>query len=144
MTNIYQELDVITEFEDKLEHQEAVKRACDFMVSYLAGLQRPLPEIAAQGLRVAIKYKEGSTRPGELEMAGEQVADFLRERGAQANYSTLEYRMAHAVQAILWCYRDLTYHGLASELVSNYLEMTETFESNYDRLRALLKEYFTL
>jgi len=96
--NIYKELDIIDLFEEKFGNQESVKRACDFMASYLAGMQRPLPEIAAQGLVVAIKYKEGSALPGELEIARKRIADFLKERGAQLNYSTVEYRMAHAVE----------------------------------------------
>jgi hypothetical protein len=142
--NIYHELDIIDEFEEKVGNRESVKCACDFMVSYLAEMKRPLPEVAAQGLRVAIKYKEGSASPDKLEIAREQIADFLKERGAQASYSTLEYRMAHAVLGILISYQDLRWGGGASELVSNFLDMTETFESNHDLLKTLLKEYFSL
>jgi hypothetical protein len=141
--NIYQELNVITKFERKFGHQEAVKRACDFMVSYLVEMRSPLPEIAAQGFRVALKYKDGSAFPDELENARKQIDEFLWERGAQADYSTPEYRMAHAVLGILVSYQDLTCDGRAGELVSNFLEMTETFESNHDLLRTLLKEYFS-
>src|SRR5215831_18545618 len=142
--NIYNELDIIDLFEEKFGNQESVKRACDFMASYLAGMQRPLPEIAAQGLVVAIKYKEGSALPGELEIARKRIADFLKERGAQLNYSTVEYRMAHAVEAILISYQNPTWGGGASELVSIFLDVTETFESNCDLMRTLLKEYFSL
>jgi hypothetical protein len=52
--------------------------------------------------------------------------------------------MAHAEEAILVCYQNPTRDGGASELVSNFLDMTETFESNYDLLRDLLKAYFAL
>jgi hypothetical protein len=58
MINIYKELSIIDDFEEKFGNQESVKRACDFMVSYLAGMQRPLPEISAHGLSVAIRYRK--------------------------------------------------------------------------------------
>ena len=63
--NIHQELDVVDRFEDRCGDREAWKRACNFMVSYFAGMQRPLPELAAQGLCVAIKYKQGSASDDE-------------------------------------------------------------------------------
>jgi hypothetical protein len=140
--DIYQDLDVIDRFEDRFGNRDSVKRACDFMVSYLAGVQRPLPEIATQGLRAAIKYREGSARADELESARRSISDFLKERRARMDYSTPEYCMAHAVEAVLMFFVDPTWPGGASEVVSNFLDLTETFESNHELLQRLLDEYF--
>src|SRR5262249_3573498 len=99
---------VIHEFEQKFGNRESVKRGCEFLVSYISGLQRPLPEIAAQGFRVAVKYKEGSALRDELEIAEKQVIDFLDAR--DGTFKFLEYPMEHAVWGILQVYRDLRYH----------------------------------
>jgi hypothetical protein len=142
--DIYQELNVIDRFEERFGNRDSVRRACDFMVSYLAGMQRPLPEIAAEGLRAAIKYKEGSALASELGSARRSISDFLREPSARTNYGTPEYCMARALEAVLISYQNPTWGGGASELVSNFLDMTETFESNHELMKRLLEEYFSL
>src|SRR5262245_53954824 len=65
--DIYKELDLITDFEERVGNREAVIRASDLMVSYLAAMTTPIPEIAARGLRTAVKYREGSARRDEVE-----------------------------------------------------------------------------
>jgi len=141
--SIYQEINIIDDFEERFGNCKSIKRACECLVSYISGLQRPLPEIAAQGLRVAVKYKEGSALPGELEIARKQIVDFLKARHAM--YKEQAYPMEHAVWGILQVYRDLCYDvesGAASEFVSSTLGCIENFDSNYELLRALLKETF--
>lgn len=141
--NPYQETKIINDFEDKFGNRESIKRGCEFLVSYISGLQRPLPEIAAQGFRVAVRYKEGSALRDELEIAEKQVVDFLDARHGALKF--LEYPIEHAVWGILQVYRDLRYHwegGSAYEFVSGTLEWIENFDSNYELFTKLLKEYF--
>jgi len=141
--NSDQETVIISHFEEKFGNRESVRRGCEFLVSYISGLQRPLPEIAAQGFRVAVKYKEGSALRDELEIAEKQVIDFLDAR--DGTFKFLEYPMEHAVWGILQVYRDLRYHwegGSAYEFVSATLEWIESFDSNYELFTKLLKEYF--
>jgi hypothetical protein len=139
---VYDELTVIDDFEGKFGNREAVRRACDLMASYLAEMTAPLPEIATQGLCVAMKYKEGLAPVSELEAERKAISSFLRDRSAQTNYDTLEYCAAHAVGAILSCYQDPAWGGGASELVSNFLDVTEKLESHHEVFRRLLGEYF--
>ena len=141
--NSDQETVIISHFEEKFGNRESVRRGCEFLVSYISGLQRPLPEIAAQGFRVAVKYKEGSALRDELEIAENQVIDFLDAR--HGAHKVLEYPMEHAVWGILRVYRDLRYHwegGSAYEFVSATLEWIENFDSDYELFTKLLKEYF--
>ena len=98
-------------------------RGCEFLVSYISGLQRPLPEIAAQGFRVAVKYKKGSALRDELEIAEKQVVNFLGAR--HGAHEVLEYPMEHTVWGILRVYRDLRYPWegrSAYEFISGALE----------------------
>jgi hypothetical protein len=109
-------------------------------------LQKPLPEIAAQGFKVAIKCKEGSALPDEVETAQVRIVNSLREWGAYSN----QYPMEHTVSFILGCYQDLDHErGLAScdrdfpsDFVFHSLKRIETFESNHELFRKLLREYF--
>jgi len=144
--HIYDEIDRIDDFQEKFGLRQSVRRACDLLVSYIGGLQKPLPEIAAQGFNVALKCKEGSALLDELETARMQIVDSLRERGAYCN----QYPMEHTVSFILGCYQDLAHErGLASydsDFPSNFvfhsLERVEEFESNHELFRRLIREYF--
>jgi len=146
--DIHREIKIINDFQEKFGLRHSVRRACDLLVSYIGGLQKPLSEIAAQGFNVAIKCKEGSALPDEVETARMQAVDLLRERGAYYN----QYPIEHMVFFILGCYRDLAHErGLASydsdfpyEFVSASLERIDTFESNHELFGKLLKEYFPL
>jgi len=134
---------IIVDFEQKFGNRESVKRGCEFLVSYISGLQRPLPEIAAQGFRVAVKYKEASALRDKLEIAEKKVVDFLDAR--DGTFKFLEYPIEHAVWGILHVYRDLSYPwegGSAYEFVSGTLEWIDNFDSNYELFTKLLKEYF--
>ena len=109
--DIYDEIDIIEDFQEKFGLRQSVRRACDLLVSYIGGLQKSLPEIAAQGFHVAIKCREGSALPDEVETARMQIVNSLRER--RAYYS--QYPMEHTVSFILRCYRYLAHErGLAS------------------------------
>jgi hypothetical protein len=142
---IYDEINIIDDFRQKFGMRESVRRACDLLVSYIGGLQKPLPNIAAQGFSVAVKCKECSGLPDEVETARMQIDDSLR-----AQYHP--YRIEHVVSYILGCYQDLSRErGLASydydfpsEFVYYSLETIETFESNHELFGKLLKEYFPL
>ena len=146
--DIYHEINIIEHFRQKFGLRESVRRACDLLVSYIGGLQKPLPGIAAQGFSIAVKCKECSALPDEVETARMQIVDSLRERGAYYN----QYPIEHMVSFILGCYRDLAHErGLASydydfpyEFVSASLERMDTFESNHELFGKLLKEYFPL
>jgi len=148
LMDIHREIKIINDFQEKFGLRHSVRRACDLLVSYIGGLQKPLPEIAAQGFNVAIKCKGGSTLPDEVETARMQIVDSLRERSAYYN----QYPIEHAVSFILGCYRDLAHErGFASydydfpyEFVSASLERIDTFESNHELFGKLLKEYFPL
>jgi hypothetical protein len=147
LMDIYDEINIINDFQKKFGMRQSVRRACDLLVSYIGGLQKSLPEIAAQGFNVAIKCKEGSVLPDEVETARMQIVDSLRELRAYYN----QYPMEHTVSYILRCYRDLAHErGLASysqdfpyEFVFYSLERIDTFESNHELFRILLKEYFS-
>ena len=146
--DIHREIKIINDFQEKFGLRQSVRRACDLLVSYIGGLQTPLPEIPAQGFNVALKCKEGSALPGEVETARVQIVNSLREWGAYSN----QYPMEHTVSFILGCYQDLAHErGLASydsdfpyEFVSASLERIDTFESNHELFGKLLKEYFPL
>ena len=146
--DIYDEIDIVLDFQEKFGLRESVRRACDLMVSYIGGLQKPLPETAAQGFNVAIKCKEGSALPDEVETARMQIVNLLKERGAYCN----QYPIEHTVSFILRCYQDLAHErGLASydrdfpsDFVFHSLERIDTFESNHELFGKLLKECFPL
>ena len=61
--DIYDEINIIDDFRQKFGLRESVRRACDLLVSYIGGLQKPLPGIAAQGFSIAVKCKECSALP---------------------------------------------------------------------------------
>src|SRR5262245_53661089 len=128
--DIYKELNVIDRFEESRGNSAAVVRACDLMVSYLAGLKQPLPEIAARRLRIAIK-KEGLASVGELKNERKALSDFLRGHSARTDYTTPEYCIVNAVEAALLSYENPEWGGGASELVSNFLDLTDRFESDH-------------
>jgi hypothetical protein len=146
--DIYDKINMIDDFQEKFGMRQSVRRACDLLVSYIGGLQKPLPEIAAQGFNVAIKCKEGSALPNEVETARMQIVDWLRKRGAYCD----QYPIEHTVSFILECYRDLAHEwGLAShnedfpsEFVYYSLESIDTFDSNHKLFGKLLREYFPL
>jgi hypothetical protein len=146
--DIYDEINIIDDFQKKFGQRQAVRRACDLLVSYIGGLQKPLPEIAAQGFYVAIKCNEGSALPDEMETARKQIVDWLRKHRAYCDECPIE----NTVSFILGCYRDLAHElGLASydnDFPSNFvyysLERIDTFESNHELFRKLLREYFPL
>jgi hypothetical protein len=146
LMDIYDEIVIIDDFQEKFGLRESIRRACDLVVSYIGGLQKPLPEIAAQGFSVAIKFKEGSALPDEAETARMQIVNSLREWGAYCN----QYPMEHTVSFILGCYQDLAHErGLASydrdfpsDFVFHSLERIDTFESNHELFRKLLRQYF--
>ena len=144
--DIYDEIDIIEDFQEKFGLRQSVRRACDLLVSYIGGLQKPLPEIAAQGFNVAIKCKEGSAVLDEVATARMQIVNSLREWGAYSN----QYPMEHTVSFILGCYQDLAHErGLASydrlfpvDFVFHSLERVDKFDSNHELFRKLLREYF--
>jgi hypothetical protein len=144
--DIYDEIDIIEDFQEKFGLRQSVRRACDLLVSYISGLQKPLPGIAAQGFNIAIKCKEGSALLDEVETARMQIVNSLREWGAYCN----QYLIEHTVSFILGCYQDLAHErGLASydsdfpsDFVFHSLERIERLESNHELFRKLLKEYF--
>lgn len=147
LMDIYDEINIVNDFQEKFGMRQSVRRACDLLVSYIGRLQRSLPEIAAQGFHVAIKCKEGSALPDEVETARKQIVDSLRERRAYYN----QYPMEHTVSYILRCYRDLAHErGVASyddefpyEFVYYSLERIDKFESNHELFGILLKEHFS-
>jgi hypothetical protein len=142
--NIDQELKAVERFEDRFGEAESAKRVCDFMVSYIAGMQRPLPEFAAQGLCVAINYKQGSASDDELESARRSISDFLRERGAQMDYSTPELCIVHAVEVALKSYQSPPWGGGATEAIILFLDMPDDFECNHELAKRLVEEHFSL
>jgi hypothetical protein len=145
--DIYKEISIVLDFQEKFGQRESVRRACDLLVSYIDGLQKPLPQSAALGFNIAIKCREGSALPDEVETARVQIVDSLYKRGE--NYP---YRVEHVVSYILGCYRDLSRErGLAAyeyqfvhEFAYYSLEAIEAFESNHWLFGKLLKEYFPL
>jgi len=146
--DIYKEINIIGDFEERFGMRQAVRRVCDLIVSYLEGLQKPLSESVTQGFEVAIKCREGSALPDEVETARMQIVESLRERRAYYD----QYPIEHTISFILGCYQDLAHErGLASydygfpyEFVSACLERIDTFESNHELFGKLLKEYFPL
>jgi hypothetical protein len=50
--DIYHEIKIVNDFQEKFGLRQSVRRACDLLVSYIGGLQKPLTEIAAQGFNV--------------------------------------------------------------------------------------------
>jgi hypothetical protein len=139
--SIYQELNIIDDFEERAGNSGAVRRACDFMVSYLSKTRVPLPELAEQGLEIAIKYMQGEVGGKELDHKREEIADFLRLRSATLDFVSPEFRGLHAVEAILSCYGHPAWGGGASELVSNFLDVMEIVDGG-DSFRTLLREHF--
>jgi hypothetical protein len=137
-------LDVIDRFEDKFGNEESVRRACDVMVSYLSGMTRPFNKIAERGLRAAIKCKEGTIAPNDLGSELRSISDFLRERSARMDYDTPEYCIVHAVEATLMFYQNPSWGGGASEVISNFLNLTDKFECNHALLKQLLDQHFVL
>src|SRR5262249_22773866 len=103
--NIYKELDVIDRFEERCGNRTSVTRACDLMASYLANLRRPLPALAAQGLRTALKYKNGSIPVQDLESDRKAIATFLKDRLARTDPAP-EYAVLRGVEAILSFYQN--------------------------------------
>jgi hypothetical protein len=141
--DVYKELMLIDRFEESHGNSEAVRRACDFMISYLAAMTTPFPEVAERGRAVAIRYKQGLALNAELENARKSISDFLRERSARTNYDTPEYCIVHAVEGMLACYLHPEWGGGASELVSNFLDVTDKFQSDHSFLKRLLEEKFS-
>ncbi len=141
MTNIYRsKLDVVDQFETKVGEREAILRSCDFMVAYLAEATKPLPAKAAHALRLALEYKNGSAALAELEA---ELTAMTSGRGAWKRDDPEDCAI-EALSAVLFLYVDPSWGGGAGEVVSNFWEAMEVFDCNEDRLRRLLKEYFSV
>lgn len=139
---ISNKLDAIDEFESKLGNREAVKRAGDLMVSYLAEATKLLPPVAAHAARAAIDYKNGSTSLASLDAGREAIRDFLRDHARWDTYDDPEICACRAVYAALGGYIDPSWEGGASELVSCFWEATAKFDSDEDRFLQLFRKYF--
>ena len=141
--SIHDKLSAVDLFEQTYGNQEAVLRACDLMTQYVNALSVPLPEVVATGLQTAASYKCGRVGEKELQEAEKAVSSFLKGRSALTNYADPEFALAHAVRAILTCYRDRKFGGGASELLSNCLESTERVGSNEELFGKLLEQIFS-
>lgn len=135
-------LDMVDAFESTFGHREAVKRAGDLMVSYLAETARPLPPVAAHAARVAIDYKNGSASIANLNAERGAIRDFLRDHARLDTYDQPEIGACRAAYAALSGYTDASWEGGASELVSVFWEAIEKFERNDDLLLRLFEENF--
>ena len=141
--SVYNKLNVIDEFEAKFGNREAVRRACDLMVSYLSETATSLPEVAAQAVHVGRKYKNGLASRADLNAERKAISQFLSDHSAWTNYEDQEYCAVHAVHGFLDGYINLSWGGGASELVSNFWEMMEKFDRNEVLLQRLLQEHFS-
>ena len=140
--NIYDELDVIDEFEKVFGNREAVERSCDVMISYMEKLTAPLPGLVAQGLQVAAQYRRGLIGLKDLEDSINLVAKFLRENSAITNCDEAQYSYYQAINAILLICKNPAWGGGASELVSNFLSLMEKVEIDNLLFEGVIRKHF--
>jgi len=139
--SVYDKLVIVDQFEERNGNQRAVRRACEIMLAYLASLKQPLPEVAAQALRVARGYTDGSVGAGSLSAAVDQISRFLKECGESENNSKGVISIIRASAALLKLLQEPTWGGGASEALSNFLEWTDEFEQNHELFGQLLERY---
>jgi hypothetical protein len=141
--SIYDALNPIDDFEERHGNAEAVRRASDLMVSYMCGLTRPLPELVDRGLKTAIGYKNKEATLLEMDTIRKELTQFIKTKWLSGGEDTSKYFISRAVEGMLICCRHPAWGGGASELVSNFLEAVDKFESNHNLLKFLIKQYFS-
>jgi hypothetical protein len=136
-------LDVVDAFEARHGNGPAIRRACEFLVSYLSSKLDRLSETALRGLEVATRHQSGRIGLTEVKQERLALANFLTERSGWTGWEHPDYGPVHAVFAILWHTEDPTRGGGASELISNALTATASLEVSDDLARSLLNKHFS-
>jgi hypothetical protein len=139
---IYTGLNAIDNFEQRHGFEDTLKRARDFMISYLELMKTALPDPARRGLEAAKKYSEGTLISEDLEAARRELWKYLREHHASADYKTPSNAIVHAAFGPLSDHKDLKPGETISERVSSFLDCANQFEDHSDSVQPLLKTFY--
>ncbi|UGA45628.1 hypothetical protein HU230_0006195 [Bradyrhizobium quebecense] len=139
---VYERLTIVDQFEDRASNRAAVMRACDVMTCYLTQLKRPLPEVAAQAVKVAQAYIAGSTAIGGLHDEVRQISNFLKEARRSDSHLNDALSVIRATEALMRLLEEPRWGGGASEALSNFLELVDGFEQDHRLFEHLLESTF--
>ncbi|WP_139862692.1 hypothetical protein [Bradyrhizobium ivorense] len=138
---VYDSLSIVDQFEERTDNRTAVKRACDVMLRYLMELKRPLPDVAAQSVKIAREYCAGSRGIQSLHDEDKRISNFLRNASARSNGTVSVVRATGALVRLL---QEPTWGGGASEALSNFLNWVDEFEQDHTMFKRLLEGAFPI
>jgi hypothetical protein len=73
---------LVDQFQQHFGEQAAFERARDFLFAYISEVRAPLPRIAAEGLEVARRFREGTATTEERAKVARDVWNYVSERKA--------------------------------------------------------------
>jgi len=112
------------------------------MTCYLTQLKRPLPEVAAQAVKVAQGYIAGSTAIGSLHDEVRRISNFLKEARRSDSQLDEDLSIIRATEALIRLLEEPRWGGGASEALSNFLELVDEFEQDHRLFEHLLEGAF--
>jgi hypothetical protein len=139
---IYNDLNLIDDFEQRHGFEDTLRRARQFMVAYLDLMVKHLPEPTKRSVDAAKRHLEGTADSRDLDTERKSIWLWLRQRNAAADYVTPENAIVHAAFGPLTEQTDLKPAELISERVSDFLSCANAFEDHSDAVAGLLRSFF--
>jgi hypothetical protein len=136
-------LDLVDDFQERCGKVVGFKKADEFMLAYLRQVIAPLPDIAARGLALAIRFQNGLLPPGRITEARVECWKYLKEHRATYDFQTPEYCAVRAVICVLHEDRNPGEDDVA-DTVDFFLRMADRFEDHSSSAPSLLGRYFSL
>jgi hypothetical protein len=133
-------LEIVDRFEQMNGKPAALRRAIEFMISYLALANSTLPAPAQRAVEAAKRLTGQSGVQGELEAARLDCWKFLQENSPLDDVSTPEIFAVKAAMRLLYPDPDSTD---AIDIVGYFLRMANGFEDHSEQAEALLRRYFS-
>jgi hypothetical protein len=129
-------------FAETKGENEASRRATDFMLAYLEGMTRPMPDVARDGLGVARAFRAGSADTAALEAARVACWDYVDAHGGSAGEASPDNACVRAVICTL--YDGPQKGGDTGDAIDNFLDFADVFEDRSTEAQALLGQFFAV
>jgi hypothetical protein len=138
--SIYNEFDVIDDFEIRFGHEKAMRRTCELMVDYLDSVIENPSEIVSEAIRVAKIHKTNLEEASILNSDLEKFRKLSTDEPIDAHQSDEECNIVKAVWTILHFCVHPKWGGGASEVFSSFLDLVP---HNSTLLKKLLDIHFS-
>jgi hypothetical protein len=133
--------DLVDRFQQHFGEQAAFERARDFVFAYISQVRATLPPLAAQGLEVGRRFREGTATAEERAKVISDMWNYVSERKGWRDTAP-EFCIIRAITLLV---RDQPGPGEReniTELLREVLGMVNKFEDHSDIADGLLRKYF--